>query len=314
MKKLLLIDTFNFLHRAYHALPKTFTDGNGNPTNAIYGVTSMLINIFDALEPDYAVAALDSIEPTFRVEDFTAYKAHRKPMEDTLAAQIEPVFDIIDAFGVKKVTVNGYEADDIIGTMVTRFSGPAGAKKEPVESIIASNDRDLWQLVAKDVIVMLPATKGTDEWIGEKEVEARMELTPSQIPDYKGLRGDQSDNIPGVHGVGEKTATALIKQFGSLEAIYQNLPAVEPKSLRKKLEENYETALLSKKLATIITDVPVTMELAECKYSKFNKLEVKEVLEKYNFKSLITRLGFEPAKSNTKKSTPVAPPNQIGLF
>lgn len=308
MSKLLIIDTFNFLHRAYHALPISFTDKNGEPTNAVYGVTSMLINILDQIKPSHMIAALDSMEPTFRAEDFTGYKAHRKPMEEDLASQLPKVFEIIDAFGIKQITVNGYEADDIIASSVSKYSSEA-------DVIVASNDRDLWQLVGDKVMIMVPSTKGSAEWLGKKEVNARFGFEPKLIADYKGLRGDPSDNIPGVYGVGEKTATALIKEFGSIEDIYKNIDSVKPESLKKKLIENYEQALMSKKLAQLIYDVPFSLRLSECKYSDFNKLQVKKVLEKYNFKSLIKRLGFEVPEAkkelsgeNDNKS------NQPGLF
>lgn len=308
-KKLLLIDTFNFLHRAYHALPKTFTDSEGNPTNAIYGVTSMFINIFDTISPDYAVAALDSKEPTFRVEDFTGYKAHRKPMEDGLSAQIDGVLDVIDAFGLKRVTVNGYEADDVIGTMVDRFKGD-------VEIVVASNDRDLWQLVDNNVAFLLPHSKGVSEWLGEKEIDARLGFSSDMLVDYKGLRGDPSDNIPGVAGVGDKTAKKLLSEFGSIEGIYKSIDDVKPESLRNKLLNSYETALMSKKLATIITDVPMTVDLDECLYKEVNKVLVKRVLERYNFKSLIRRLGFDDGlgKGRSAKSKTVVNENQTSLF
>jgi DNA polymerase-1 len=292
-KKLLVIDTFNFLHRAYHALPKTLTDSKGNPTNAVYGVTSMLINLFNQLKPDYVLAAMDSQEPTFRVEDFTGYKAHRKPMEDALASQIPKVTEILNAFGIKQVMVNGFEADDVIGTVAKEFG-------EDVEVIIISNDRDLWQLVDKNVVVMVPTKGNGSEWIGPGEVERRMGMTPEQLIDYKALRGDPSDNIPGVYGVGEKTAKKLLDEYGSVEDVYKNIGRVKPDSLREKLANNAEEAVMSKHLATIVTDVPMEMTLDDCKYSDFNRAKVKDVLETYNFKSLIKRLGFE-SKSPSQK-------------
>ena len=173
MSKLLIIDTFNFLHRAYHALPKTFTDKEGEPVNAVYGVTSMLITVLTNHKPDYLVAALDSKEPTFRIEDFTGYKAHRKPMEDDLSVQIPKVFEILDAFDIKQIVVNGYEADDVIGTIVEKF------KNKDLEIVVISNDRDLWQLISDKVTVMIPKGPGQDEFIGPEEVVTRMELVPS---------------------------------------------------------------------------------------------------------------------------------------
>jgi hypothetical protein len=167
MKKMLIIDTYNFLHRAYHAIPSTFRSADGQPTNAIYGFTSMIINVLDQVKPDYMVAALDGREPTFRVADFTAYKAHRKPMEEDLESQIPKVFEILDAFGIKKILVEGYEADDVIGTVAKKFGSE-------VEVVIISNDRDLWQLAGGHITIMVPGQKGLFEFMGEKEVDARL--------------------------------------------------------------------------------------------------------------------------------------------
>jgi len=306
MKKLLLIDTFNFLHRAYHALPDSFRDPMGEPVNAVYGVTSMLINVLNAIKPDYAIAALDGIKPTFRVEDFTGYKAHRRPMDNNLSIQIPKVFEVLEAYRIKTVVVDGYEADDVIGTMAVRFASDTD------QAVIVSNDRDLWQLVNKNVVVMIPTTTGQAEWVGHDEVRARMGLEPYQIPDYKGLRGDPSDNIPGVYGVGEKTAVKLIQEYGNVENVYRNIDKIEPLTLRNKLAASAEDAVMSKKLATIILDVPVDLKLDDCCYHEFNKEHVIEVMKKYNFKSLIKRLGGDLSEEpGTEKE---APENQTSLF
>lgn len=307
MRKILLIDTFNFLHRAYHALPKTLTDKNGEPTNAIYGVTSMIITVLNKVRPNYIIAALDSKKPTFRVEEFTGYKAHRKPMEEDLASQIPKVIDIIKSFGIQPLQVDGYEADDIIATIVREY-------EHDYQIVIVSNDRDLWQLTDGNVIVMVPSKGNNVEWIGTREAEARFGFSPDKIGDYKGLRGDPSDNIPGVYGIGEKTAKKLILEFGSMENIYKNLKSVEPESLRKKLEESYEQALMSKQLAQLIEDVPLELDLKGCKFSDYNRLDVKEALEKYNFKSLVKRLGFDTSGSTKKKTSEDIPDSQLGLL
>jgi DNA polymerase-1 len=159
---------------------------------------------------------------------------------------------------------------------------------------------------------MIPTTTGKAEWIGHDEVIARLGIEPEKVPDYKGLRGDPSDNIPGVHGVGEKTALKLVKEFGSVEEIYKNIDKIEPLSLREKLANNAEEAVMSKSLATIIKDVPVTVNLDECCYHEFNKTHVKDVLQKYNFKSLIRRLGFTP-EGDTLENKEI-PDNQTALF
>ncbi|KKU50767.1 MAG: hypothetical protein UX73_C0015G0012 [candidate division WWE3 bacterium GW2011_GWC1_47_10] len=305
MKKLLLIDTFNFLHRAFHALPGSFRDSNGEPTNAVYGVTSMLINIFDSIKPDYAVAALDGEKPTFRVGDFTGYKAHRAEIDPNLVSQIPKVFEVLDAFGVKKIVVEGYEADDVIGTLAKKFAS------KTCSVIIASNDRDLWQLINEHVTVMVPTTAGTAEWIGEQEVVSRLGIAPGQVVDYKALKGDASDNIPGVHGIGDKTARELVQAYGSVEEIYKNIAGIVSASVREKLANNAEEAVMSKHLATIITNAPFGVSLDECAYRAFNKAAVVEVLKRYNFKSLIRRLGFEV---DEKKAPSAVSADQPPLF
>ncbi|HXK52904.1 MAG TPA: 5'-3' exonuclease H3TH domain-containing protein [bacterium] len=291
MKKILLIDTFNFIHRAYHALPKTLTSQDGHPINAVYGVTSMLLNIFDAVTPDYVVAAVASRKPTFRLEEFSGYKAHRRPIDDELSEQIPLVFDVLSSFGISQISADGYEADDVIGTISTKMSADSNS-----ETIIASNDRDLWQLVRKNVLVVLPATKGVPEWLGPKEVTARLGFEPSLLVDFKGLRGDPSDNIPGVYGVGEKTAKTLIEKYKSVEELYKNIDFVTPESLRNKLLESYEQAIMSKRLARIITDAPIEFNLKETIYQGYDKQTLTQLLQKYNFKSLLKRIGHEGSR------------------
>mgnify|MGYP001274373142 CR=1 FL=1 len=296
MKKLLLIDTFNFLHRAYHALPKSFKDANGEPTNAVYGVSSMLINIFDLIKPDYVIAALDSQKPTFRVESFTAYKAHRKEMDTELAVQIPKIFEIIDSFGVTKIVADGYEADDIIGTAAVKFAN------EDLQVIVASNDKDLWQLSNENVRVILPNTNGQVEWLDYAEISSRLGFEPINLIDYKALRGDASDNIPGVYGIGEVTAKSLIEKYKTLENIYENINDVKPETLKTKLIENIEIAYTSKSLATIITDAPIELNLEKCKYTQFNRIKVVEQMRKFNFKSLVRRLGFDVEVQKTQNN------------
>jgi DNA polymerase I len=305
MKKLLLIDTFNFLHRAYHALPTSFRNKDGEPTNAVYGVTSMLINVLNIIKPDYIAAALDGAKPTFRVENFTAYKAHRKPMDEDLSSQIPKVIEVLEAFGIRTILIDGYEADDVIGTLAKKFAG------DDCQVILVSNDRDLWQLVNKNIVVMSPTTNGKADWLGYDEVVKRLDFTPDKLADYKGLRGDSSDNIPGVRGIGEKTALKLIQEFGSIEEIYRNIDRIEPTSLKEKLLNNSEEAVMSKQLATIVVDAPITIDLQECRYKGFSEPEVKEILGRHGFKSLIRRLGLE--EESTEEKSP-ADENQTSLF
>lgn len=304
MNKLLLIDTFNFLHRAFHALPKTLTSKDGKPSNAVYGVASMVISILDLLKPAHVLAALDGKKPTFRVEEFTQYKAHRAEMDPDLVPQIDKVFSLLDAFGIKKIVQEGYEADDIIATYADHF-------KNSSQVVIASNDRDMWQLIDENVLIMSPTTKGTADWVGLKEAKAKMGFDPILIPDYKGLRGDLSDNIPGVHGIGEKTAMRLISEFGDLDSVYKNIDKVTPDSLRKKLLESYEIAMQSKKLATVIRDAPIETDLSACLYKGFDKDVLREFFVEMRFKSLLRRLGLE---DEVKLSPSNSSDSQLGLF
>jgi DNA polymerase-1 len=310
MPKFLVIDLFNLIHRAYHALPKEFSDKDGNPTNAIYGVSSMLINVLQQVSPDYVCAALDTEKPTFRHVDFTGYKAHRRPVEDALTAQIPKIEEIVTAFRIKMVSAPGYEGDDLVGTLAVKYG-------HDVQTILLSNDRDFWQLVSPKILVMLPSTRGDKiEWIGEKEVIARLGVTPAQVPDYKGLVGDPSDNIPGVYGVGEKSAGNLIKSFGTIDRIYKNIDKVTPEALRKKLLDGYEQAVMSKKLATLDLDTPVDFSLEASRYEKMPMDSIKAVLESYNFKSLLKRVGADvgvKVKGSDKKN-PETNESQKGLF
>jgi len=308
MKKFLIIDLFNLIHRAYHALPKEFSDKDGNPTNAIYGVSSMLINVLQQVSPDYVCAVLDTEAPTFRHTDFTGYKAHRRPVEDMLTVQIPKIVEMVTAFGIKMVSSPGYEADDLVGTLAVK-------NQDCCQMILLSNDRDLWQLVSPNILIMLPSTRGDKiEWLGEKEVAARLGVAPAQVPDYKGLVGDASDNIPGVYGVGEKSANSLITTFGTVERIYKNIDKVSPDSLRKKLLDGYEQAIMSKRLATLDLDTPVEFSREDSRYGKMPLETVIPILQAYNFKSLLKRLGVgdgaKVKKSGKKKTDDL----QKGLF
>ena len=213
------------------------------------------------------------------------------------------IIKLIDDFGIKNIEVPGYEADDIVGTLVKKFH-------DQVQFLVISNDRDLWQLTTYGAKIMLPQKASNFEYIDFLTAKQKFELDPSQIVDYKGLRGDPSDNIPGVYGVGDKTAKKLLNQYGSVENIYKNLQDITPKSLQTKLTENYEQALLSKQLATIETNVPLTINIEECEYNQYDKEKAKEIFEAYNFKSLIKRMGFE---LNSKKDAE-SNQNQLNLF
>ncbi len=309
MKKLLIIDTFNFFYRAYHALPVSLTSPEGTPVNAVYGVASMLINIFELIHPDYVVAALESVEPTKRKEQFDDYKAHRKPMDEELKVQIPILFEVLEAFGICTLNMSGYEGDDIIGSLVKKYSSE-------MEVVIASNDRDLWQLVGDGTMVMSPKNNGSSaDWVGSKEVLAHFGFEPKTMVDYKALTGDPSDNIPGVMGIGKVTATKLLLKYRSLDEIYAHLDEIGSifgAGIAKKLQEGKDSAFLSKDLAQINMDLSLDFSSVICSFDGLNKLAVREIFEKYAFYSLIRRLGDGAVASSEEAQKKDG--SQLGLF
>jgi DNA polymerase-1 len=284
MRKVVIVDTFNFLHRAFHAIPKSFSAPDGTPTNAVYGVSSMLISLIKETQPDCVIAALDSQKPTLRSEEFSNYKAQRKEMDADLKIQIPLVFKAIDLIGIYKLNCEGYEADDVIGTLVNKL-------KDSAEIYIVSNDKDMWQLLDRNVYVLIPNTKGGFEKIDEAEASKRLEFDKKYLIDFKALRGDTSDNIPGVYGIGEVTAKKLIENYQTVEGIYQNIDRISPESLKKKLVESVEMAYLSKKLATIVLDAPIRFNLDDCQFKFSPNPELVEFFSKLNFKSILKRLN-----------------------
>lgn len=296
-KRLVLLDTHAILHRAYHALPD-FSSKKGEPTGALYGVVSMLLKIIADFNPDYIIAAGDMPGPTLRHAAFENYKAQRKETDDALVAQIVRSRDVLGAFGIPLYEMEGYEADDIIGTVAKEIKeSPAGKN---VDVVIASGDMDMLQLVDDDRVRVFTFKKGINETVvyNEAAVQERFGFGPKLIPDYKGLRGDPSDNIPGVKGIGEKTASALIQQFGSVEDIYKTLKK-DPKKLAdagikegmiKKLQEQEEDALFSKELATIHTEVPIRFSLPKEEFrSNLSERKIVSMLEEFDFRSLVPR-------------------------
>ncbi len=262
--RLVLLDSHAILHRAYHALPD-FTKSDGEPTGALYGLILMLLKIKDTLKPDYIIAARDLPGATHRHEVFEAYKAHRVQAEDALIAQLQSAPKVFDAFGIPSYSLAGYEADDVLGTIVKQLSG-----RRDIEIIIASGDMDTLQLV-NDRVRVFTMRKGLNDTVlyDPDAVRERYEFGPEHVVDYKALRGDPSDNIPGVKGIGEKTGTELIKLFGSIEYIYEAL-AKGPTELEKRgvkprviqlLLDGKSNAQFSKTLATIHCDVPIKFEL-----------------------------------------------------
>ncbi len=294
-KTLVLLDAHAIIHRAYHALP-SFTDSKGNPTGALYGLTTMVLRIISDLKPDYLVAAYDLPKPTFRHHAYDAYKGKRAKTDDELKTQLELSREVFDAFGIPHIDAEGFEADDVVGTLVEQF------RKEPnLSIIIASGDMDTLQLVEKKKVQVYTLKKGITDTVlyDEAGVQNRFGFAPELLPDFKGLRGDPSDNIIGVKGVGEKTATMLIATFGTVEEIYKALKK-HPEKVKAAgitdrmitlLLESEEEALFSKTLATIRRDVPITYTLPEKIFQE--AITVEEMLKlcaKFEFRSLVPRI------------------------
>lgn len=291
MKKLLIIDSHSLIHRAYHALPP-LTAPSGEPTGAVYGFTSMVLKSIKDLQPDFAVAAFDLPGPTFRHIEFQAYKATRPPAHQDLISQIEKSKKILDALGMAFVASPGFEADDIIGTLATN------AKNDPeLEVLILSGDLDILQLASEQVRVLMPKRSISDITnYDDRAVKERYGFGPEFIVDYKALRGDPSDNIPGVRGIGEKTASALIINFGGIENLYrelesltENKPPLTP-AVRKKLIEGKNDAFLSKKIATISINAPINKDLLAYIFKSEKKPEAEKLFSELGFKTLLARI------------------------
>ncbi len=300
MKKLILIDGNAILHRAYHALPSSLTTPDGQPINAVYGFFSMFIKILEDQKPEHIIVCFDRAKPTFRQELFAGYHENRPKMEDDLVSQVGIIHDVLEKMGVATFEVDGFEADDLIGTL--SYQGAKG--KDPMEVIIVTGDRDMLQLVNGHVKVLMPILGITNMTLmDENAVEAKYGVKPSQFIDYKALIGDASDNYPGVTGIGPKTASNLLREYGTFEALYQQLDKVSAK-IAGLLATDAEQAALAKKLATILTDAPITLDKKKCETSKFNIQAAKEAFEALGIKSLQKRLpGFEEEKSKKQDTT-----------
>ena len=286
MKKLLLIDANSLIHRSFHALPP-LTSLKGEPINAIYGLSSILLKILRDHNPDYIVAAFDRPEPTFRKEMYKEYKAHRPPTDDNLLPQLKEAHNTFKKFGILVVEKAGYEADDVIATLSEIY------KKDPeMKIIIFSGDKDNLQLIDGEKVVVELLKTGVSKTATYTESLFLQEygFSPRQLVDYKALVGDTSDNIPGVLGIGPKGATDLIKEFGTVEKIYEEVGLIPKKLLQEKLEKGRESAFMSKKLAMMERNVPLEISLDNLKQHSLDKEELRKYFEELGFKSLMERL------------------------
>ena len=289
--KLVLIDGHSLAYRAYFALPPDLKTRSGELTNAVYGFVSMLLAVWRDEKPDYIAVAFD-VGKTFRDEMYAEYKATRAKMPDELAPQLDRIQQVVKAFNLPVVTADGFEADDVLGTLAMR------AARDGLDVLIVTGDTDAFQLVGPDVRVLTSQRKWSETKIYDQAaVRERYGLEPHQLIDYKALVGDTSDNVPGVKGVGEKTATQLLQQFGSVEGIYQRLDDIIAKRARTSLEAGRTSAFLSKKLITIKTDVPLQVQWQECRTAAFDRDQVTRLFRDLEFRSLIERLPGGSARS-----------------
>ncbi len=298
---LVLIDGNALVHRAYHAFGAAagrnavgLTTKTGEPVSAVFGFASMLLKVLNEYRPAYIACAFDTHAPTFRHEQYAEYKAGRARMADDLPPQFVKVRELLDAFSIPKYEIDGYEADDVLGALSQQ------AAERGVRVMIVTGDADTMQLVGPLVGVLYPGTRAlTDATLyDEAKVLERYGVTPDRIPDLKGLKGDPSDNIPGVPGIGEKTAVKLLQEFGTVEGVLENVELVTPPRVRELLKQHREQALHSKHLATIVRDVPITLDLEGCHVRAYDRATVVRLFQSLEFNALLGRLPAQTSPGN----------------
>ncbi len=350
MKSFILIDGNAILHRAYHALPP-LTNKKGEVANAVYGFFSMFLKIIEDLKPVYVAVCFDRPKPTFRQALFAGYQQHRPAMADDLVPQVGMVHAVLEKMKIAIFEIDGYEADDLIGTLAKqavhktiedrrwkvavegRSSKIERKKIHPqssnfknlpstvyhlpsnLEVIIVSGDRDMLQLVNGHVKVLMPVTGLSNTLLYDpKKVEEKYGVTPSQFIDYKALVGDASDGYPGVSGIGPKTASGLIKEFGTFENLYKHVGDL-PEKIGLKLATDAEQAALAKKLATIVTDAPVSFDGEKCNFKHFDMGGTRSAFEELGFKSLLKRfVSSMPGEKKKEKIKEKKDNQQLGLL
>lgn len=306
MQTLLLIDGNAIMHRAYHALPP-FKAADGTPTNVVYGYLSMLNKVIVDFKPDYLISCFDTPEETFRNKLFKQYQSQRPKIDDEFIVQIPLVKQAVDAAGIERMEKPGFEADDLIGTITRIF------EKNNFRVVILTGDKDIFQLITDKVFVASPQLGLANIKIFDKsEVEKKLDILPNQIIEYKALAGDPSDNYPGASGIGPKTACKLIHQFGTVEEIYKNIDYIESDKVKGILKNEKDNVFVSKKLATIMTDVDIDLDIEKLKFKGFNK-KLIDFLTQYQMNTLIKRI-FNIKEVEKKEDPKKEKPDQIGLF
>jgi len=304
---LLLIDGNALMHRAYHALPP-FKTKDGTPTNAVYGFLSMLQKSIVDFHPNHLAVCFDTPAPTFRKKIFKEYQAHRPKLDDKLKTQMPLIREALDKGGIARFEKAGFEADDLIGTIVNKII------KTDTRTLIFTGDKDILQLVSNKVFVIAPLIGLANVKLYDtEEVKKRFSLEPTQIADLKGLMGDSSDNYSGAKGIGPKTAVQLLTQFHDIENLFKKLNDVENERVKKILEEHKKNILLSKQLAQIHTDIDIDFDLGKTVFNHFDP-QLKDYLHTLEIHSLIKRLFPEKKEKPVKKNVPLEDKAQIKLF
>lgn len=282
---LLLIDGHALVHRAFHALPPLTISKTGEMVNAVQGFASTLLKVLNEIKPTHWAIAFDRPAPTFRHEKFEDYKAQRPKAPDELVSQIKRVHQLVDAFRIPTFEIDGYEADDVLGTLSHQ------ASQQGVDTIIVTGDNDMLQVVSPRTKVLAPRRTFSDILTyDETEVQRKYGISPQQLADFKALTGDPSDNIPGIPGIGDKTAARLLQQFGSIEGIYAHIDQVVPEKLQSLLLSHKAQVFQNKELAAIVTDVPVTLKLDDCKVTTYDRQQVVDLFRELGFVQLLSRL------------------------
>lgn len=303
MRKLILIDGNSLLHRAYHAFPPTLTTSKGELINAVYGFSAMLLTILEKLGPTHVAVAWDVKGPTFRKKEYSEYKAQRGPMDEELVSQIERTKEVVTVLNIPQFGIEGYEGDDIIGTLA-RLATDEESEKD-TQAVIVTADRDALQLIKeKQIVVYLPIQNRASMAVvfDEEKVVETYGFKPRGIVDLKSLMGDSSDNIPGVKGIGKVTATKLMMDFGSLDEVYKNIESDKiSKRVREMLLAEKEMAYQSYKLATIDQNVPLKINWEDCLLTNYDKDKAIELFKELNFNSIIARLPKDSWEKETEE-------------
>ncbi len=298
-KTIMLVDGHGLAYRAFHALPETLATSSGEATNAVYGFTSMLLDVLREYQPDYVVVSFD-VGRTFRHDAFEAYKQQRPTMPADLRHQMARIHEVLAALNIPVYTQDGYEADDIIGTLASMASGLG------MNALVVTGDSDLLQVVDGGVRVILPGRQRFGEYrvFDRAAVEQRYGFAPERIPEYKALVGDTSDNIPGVPGIGSKTGTSLIQHYPSLESMREHIDQITPTRARNALDQNFDIALLGRELATIVRDIDLELDLERCVLGDYDRAKVIDVFRELEFRTLVGRL---PDPNRPVKTAPAPP-------